>query len=87
MQRNQFEQVVCEMRPGCGHPAAEGGFGQQGVWQMIGVDAIAIHLTIADHPADTDAGKGHAVITLGATDEASLAGLAFDSPVGPSHFE
>ena len=87
MQRDEFQQLVGEFDAGGGHSAAEGIAGQHRVGQVIGIDSIAVHFSIADHSSDTDAGKGHAVVPLGTTDESGLARLTLDTPIRSCHLE
>ena len=87
MQGNQFEQIVCQLGP-CGwHAPAKRPRGGLGVGQVVGLNALAERLAVAQNAADRDATKVDTVVALFAADQPGLGALALGTPVGAGHFE
>jgi hypothetical protein len=57
-----------------------------GVRQVVGLDALPVQLAVGRHAADRDAAVVDAVVALLAPDQARLAALALQAPVGARHF-
>ena len=87
MKGDQVQQLVGQKRPFLRHAAAERGAGQLRVGQVVGLDALAIQLSIAHDAADADATKVHPVVALHPADEARFSRLPFEAPIGPRHFQ
>ena len=82
VQADQVEQFVGQRVVARRHAADEAAAGRLGVRQVVGLDAGAEHLAVARHAAHRDAAVVHAVVALEAADQARLAGLPTDAPVG-----
>jgi hypothetical protein len=69
------------------HAADEAAAGRLGVRQVVGLDAWPNILRLPGDAAHRDAAVVHAVVALLAADQARLAGLPTDAPVGARHLQ
>ena len=60
---------------------------QQGVGQVIGLNALAKHFAVGRDPAHGKTAEIHAVVAFFAANEAGFGSLSLESPIRACHFE
>ena len=87
MERNQFREFLCKVRPLSGHPAAKCVLWQHGMPQMINLKRLPKGLAIGADAAYRRAPVIHTVVTLLPANKTRFGWLTLQTPVGPRHLE
>ena len=87
VQADHVEQLVGQLGAGLGHAPRKRAVGGLGVGQVIGLDALAKVLAVAQDAAHRNATEVHAVVALEPPDQAGLARLAAHAPVSTGHLQ